>query len=139
MARGILQRGKAGQEPPQGGPEATWGLDTWQSFPDVASPWQQHGKGAYWQNQFPAYYNQPQLHSAVEWLRPGWYTPTVSAVPTFDQTVYPTPQGAQRFGQPAGQPVGPISAKQSALRVAQQQLAQSGAQAFSWAQNLTGG
>lgn len=139
----ILQRGKRGQEvAPQIGPEADWGADRWASFPDVYAPWQQVGHGAYWLNQFPAYYNQPQLHSGTEWLAPGmyWFTPTRSTLPYWEQTQRPANiAGGQRTGQSVTGLFGPLKQRAAKTRVTQAQVAQSGAGALSWAQQLTGG
>lgn len=137
--RAILQRGKRGSEPGPT-PAEDWGVDAWRSFPAVASPWQQVGQGAWWLNQLPAYYNQPQLHSGVEWQQSDWYTPTRSVLPTFQQTQRPTNiAGGQRTGLSFSGLLGPLSARRMNARVTQSQVAQSGAGALSWAEQLTGG
>lgn len=134
--RAILQRTKKGSDPVA----SEYGIDRWQSFPAVPAPWQQIGKGAPWLSQFPAYYNQPQLHSGVEWERSAWYTPTRSVLPTFEQTQRPTNiAGGQRTGLSFSGLLGPLSARRMAARVKQSQVAQSGAGALSWASQLTGG
>src|ERR1700722_2109249 len=83
MARSaILQRGKQGNPDPVA---AEYGTVTgWRPLGHGQAVWEQIGVyGDAYLNQFPAYYNQPQLHSAVEWLWDAWYTPSVSVVPTF--------------------------------------------------------
>jgi hypothetical protein len=140
MARSaILQRGKRGNPDPTA---AEYGpVHGWRPFGGGQHPSQQIGVyGDAYLNQFPAYYNQPQLHQGVEFLSSAWYTPTVSTLPTFDQTQQPTNiAGGQRFGAPAGAPLGPLTAKGWRSRVTQAQVAQSGASALSWAANLTEG
>lgn len=140
MARmAILQRGKrAGKDPvaAEFGPIYGWRpFGHGQHASDQIGAW-----GDSLLNQFPAYYNQPQLHQGVEYRSTRWYTPTVSVLPTFDQTQRPTNvAGGQRFGAPAGAPVGPLTSKGWRSRVTQAQIAQSGASALSWAANLTEG
>lgn len=136
MARNaILQRGKKGSDPAQ----AEWAPDVWLPFPNVPSPWAQVGKGAVWLSQFPAYYNQPQLHSGREWGSSRYYTPARSVLPDFQMTQRPTNiAGGQRTGQSYTGPVGPLSARKLFARVTQSQVAQSGTSALSWASQLTG-
>lgn len=139
--RAILQRGKRGQEVVNdGGPEARWAPDVWQAYPLVRAPWEQVGHGAFWTNQFPAYYNQPQLRQGVEGLRSAYFVPTRSVLPYFEQTQRPTNiAGGQRTGQSVTGLAGPLSSRSLFARVKSAQLAQSGATALSWAQQLTGG
>ena len=138
MALAILQRGKKGSDPvaAEYGPVAGW-----RPLPSGAAPWSQIGVyGDSLLNQFPAYYNQPQLHSGTEWLQSGWYTPSESVLPNFMQTQQPANvAGGQRVGAVPGAPVGPISSRAYASRVLQAQIKQSGASALSWAANLSEG
>jgi hypothetical protein len=138
MRMALLQRGKRGQEDPVA---AEFGPVHWRPLPSGAAPWGQIGVwGDSLLNQFPAYYNQPQLLQGVQDLQSGWYTPTVSTLPTFDQTQRPTNvAGGQRYGANPGAPVGPLTAKGWRKRVTQASVAQSGASALSWAANLTEG
>ena len=137
MPLAILQRSKKGSDPVA----AEYGPAAWRPLPSGAAPWSQIGVyGDSLLNQFPGYYNEPQLHSAVEWLQSGWYTPSESVLPNFMQTQQPTNvAGGQRTGATPGAPVGPITARGWAQRVMQSQVQQSGASALSWAANLSEG
>lgn len=93
-------------------------------------------------NQFPAYYNQPQLHQGVEGLSSCWDTPSAGAqgLTNFQHTQSPSNvNGGQRYGGKPGGPTGPLSARKMAARVAAAQVRQSGLAATQWAQGLTGG
>lgn len=116
-------------------------ISGWKPFPTLGPPPLQIGVwGDAYLNQFPAYYNQPQLHCGVEFRRTNWDTPTVSSTPTFEQTQRPTNiAGGQRYGGNAGGPLGPISSRRLAARVAAAQVRQSGLSATQWAQGLSGG
>lgn len=122
-------------------PPAEYGVDQWRPLPTQGpAPLQIGVYGAVRISQFPGYYNQPQLHQGVEGERSCWYTPTVSTLPTFEQTQRPTNiPGGQRYGANPGAPLGPLSSRKLAARVAAAQVRQSGLQATQWAQGLTGG
>jgi hypothetical protein len=136
----ILQRGKKGSDPVAAEYAPVPG---YRPLPGVAAPWQQKGLyGDQYLSQFPAYYNQPQLHSGTDWLAPGmyFYTPTVSVLPTFEQSQRPANiAGAQRFASGLQSPLGPLSARALFARVTQAQVSQSGASALSWASQLSSG
>lgn len=138
MPWGILSGRKA---KPVGDPvPEEYGVDTWRGWPYGTAPQEQIGiYGAQLLSQYPAYYNQPQLHSGPEWLSSHWFTPTAGTLPYWTQTTRPqNVPGGQRWGAPYSGPVGPISAQANQSRVAQAQLAQSGARALGWAQSLIG-
>jgi hypothetical protein len=138
--RAIMQRGKKGSDPVAAEYAPVPG---YRSFDGTPAPWQQIGRyGDQYLSQFPAYYNQPQLHSGSEWLAPGMYyfTPTVSVIPTFEQTQRPVNMpGGQRVGSGYSGPIGPLSVRGLLARVTQAQVKQSGAGALSWASQLSGG
>lgn len=115
------------------------GTAGWRPLSWGQAPWEQIG--AYDGsplNQYPAHYDQPQLRQGVEGLRSNWQVPTVLPVLSWQQTqnVANVP-GAQRYGAPAGAPVGPLSAKAMRARVASAQVRQSGMASMSWAQGLS--
>lgn len=119
---------------------AEYGVDRWRPYPTAAGDWNQIGVGAPWLSQFPARWDQPQLHQGVEGLRSGYLTPSRSVVPTFQQTQQGANRpGPQRAGQTYTGPVGPISANQLMSRVTAAQVRQSGLQALSWASQLSEG
>lgn len=120
---------------------AVLGPVSWKPLPTLGfAPLQIGVYGEPLLSQFPALYNQPQLHQGVEGLQSAWYTPSQSPNPTFQQTQRPTNiAGGQRYGQNAGGPLGPLSAKKLAQRVASAQVRQSGLTAQQWATGLSGG
>jgi hypothetical protein len=119
---------------------AAMGPVTWRGLTWPPSQPQQIGLwGEAILSQVEGYYNQPQLHSAVEFLQKGWYVPTVSAVPTFDQTQQPHPIGGQRWGSVYSGPIGPLNVKAMQARVAAAQVRQSGLMAQTWAMGLGSG
>src|ERR1035437_3156786 len=110
--RAIMQRGKKGSDPVAAEYAPVPG---YRSFDGTPAPWQQIGRyGDQYLSQFPAYYNQPQLHSGSEWLAPGMYyfTPTVSVIPTFEQTQRPVNMpGGPRVGSGYSGPIRPPSGR----------------------------
>lgn len=126
---------------PMPGPASNVGAVTgWAPFGAGQHPSEQIGAFAGQRlNQFPAYIPGVQLHSGREWGRSNWYYPTVSYVPngsvqiTQQQANLP---GSQRWAAQFSGPVGPVNAQQNRFQVAAAQIAQSGMQAYTWAQNL---
>lgn len=93
-------------------------------------------------NQTPANIPGVQLHQGVEGLNPKWYYPAVSALPYGSQMQ--TQQlaavlSASRYGQTYTGPIGPLSARANAQRVADQQVRQTGVQALAWVRSLGNG
>jgi hypothetical protein len=121
-----------------------YGRDAWRPMPTPSQPQQIGVFGAVLLNQFPAYYNQPQLLQGVEGFDSSWYTPNVNGAAglssNFQHTQSPSNiSGAQRNAGKPGGPLGPLSSRRLSARVAAAQVRQSGLQATEWAQGLTGG
>lgn len=120
---------------------AQYGTDEWVPFTHSAlAPNQIGTRGARVLNQYPANVPGVQLFGGVAGLRSGWYYPSLSSLPQFQQSqrLVNVP-GGQRAGQTFTGPLGPISARALATRVAQAQLRQSGVMATSIGQHLQGG
>lgn len=127
--------------PPVKPPTGPGGLTAgWKPGPGIPNPQQQIG--AYdggMLNQFPAYLPGPQLHSVREFGNSGWYYPSLTPLPNGNLTQTTTPNnvpGAQRYGSLFSGPIGPISAKKNAARLAAQQVRQSGLAATTWGLTL---
>lgn len=118
-----------------------WGDVSWRPLPTLGpAPLQIGVYGQQLLNQFPARYEGLQLDCGVNGLRSGYFTPTVSVVPTFQQTAHPVNvPGGQRAGQTHTGPLGPLSARKLQQAVVAAQVRQSGLQAMQWAQGLQGG
>jgi hypothetical protein len=116
-----------------------WGPVAWRGIPVPAAHEQIGLYGEAILSQVEGYYNQPQLHSGREWGQSCWFTPTVSVVPTFQQTQKPYPIGGQRYGQTFTGPIGPLNVKAMQQRIAAAQVRQSGLMAQSWAAALGSG
>jgi hypothetical protein len=127
--------------PLHAGGNSPGGPIAWRPLPTAGpEPLQKGVYGDSLLNEFPAKYDQPQLHQGVEGLTSNWWTPTVSPLYTFQQTQRPANvAGGQRFAGKPGGPLGPISSRALAARVAAAQVRQSGLQATDWAQSMTGG
>lgn len=89
-------------------------------------------------SQFPARWEGLMLRCGVEGLRDGWYTPSKSVVPDFQQTQYPAVNvSPQLMGANPGAPVGPVNVAAMQANVIAGQIRQSGLAAMSWARQLT--
>lgn len=90
-------------------------------------------------SQYPANLPGVQRHCGVEFLHPGWYTPTVGFVANggSSQTTRPNNiAGAQRNGAAFSGSIGPINAQANAAAVVAAQVRQSGLAAMQFAQRL---
>lgn len=122
-----------------GPPPAAWGPAVWRPFPTRGFETLQKGAwGDRYLNQFPAYYNQPQLFTGVEAFNSRYAAPYIRLNELRNQLGANTP-GGQRWGNTFTGPVGPLSVAQYSQWVTHAQVQQSGLSAYTWAQALSGG
>lgn len=140
-AFGFLARGKPRDVVQAESRSFAFAGDSWRPLSFGQAPWEQIGVyGDRILTQYPAYYNEPQLKNGVSGLSSALYTPTISAVPTFQQTQGPVNlPGAGKLGQTFTGPMGPLGVSAMKARVTQAQVRQGGSAALSWARSLTGG
>jgi hypothetical protein len=140
MARGGRRFAFTRRQPADPVPAEYGAVSGGRPFAPLATP---NVQGGYFDdvrlNQFPARWEGLMLRCGVEGLKSGWYTPTISVVPTFQQSQYPQRDrvGTQRFGQGYTGGVGPVNVAAMNAAVVAAQIRQSGLSAMSWAKDLT--
>lgn len=110
----------------------------WRAFGNGQHPSQQIGAYAGLPlNQFPALIPGVQLHGGREGNNPGWYYPSRSVVPQYQQTQqFANLPGGQRRGSTFTGPIGPITARLFRARVAAAAVPQTSLFTQPWAQQL---